>query len=190
MATQIDVINRALIELGKDPITSIDDNSDAARVMRALWATVLDSTLSLSNWGFAGAVAQLATNGEDTLDFRYANKYPLPGEFVKLRRILPEDCSYRLTGDAIFTDAGAPLVISYTQRVVAINRWPALVTEVFSARLAVAAALKLTGSRSMRKSMVDWMETQLSEARHVHSHEHSQETFLMDQWLEARRQGS
>ncbi len=189
MATQIEIVNRALIEMGKDPIASMEDSVEAARVMKSTFNLARDATLSLSNWGFAGAVAKLPkSSNRVTNDFRYENVYPLPGEFVKLRQLLPPNVAYRLTGDAIFANGGPPLVISYTQRVAEINRWPPLVQEVLSARLAVATALKLTGHRSTRKTMLDWLETILAEARHVHSQEHSQEDLNDDIWLAARRQ--
>lgn len=186
MATKVEIINRALIEMGMDPITSIDDSTAAARTMRTLWDMSRDATLCLSNWGFAGAVTKIASTPGETNDYRYSKIFPLPHDFLKLRGTLLTE-HYRLTGDTIFADAGSPLTICYTQRVEEVNRWPVLVQEVLSAKLAVSSALKLTGHRSTRAVMEDWLKAQLMEARHVHSAEHEQDVFQSDEWLAARR---
>ena len=57
--SQVQVVNLALTKLGQDRVTSIDDDIEAARVMRSLWDFTRDAVLASFPWKFAIVSADL-----------------------------------------------------------------------------------------------------------------------------------
>lgn len=53
MSRRIDIINQALSWLGANSITSVEDDSDEARVMKLNYDNARDSTLEAAEWTFA-----------------------------------------------------------------------------------------------------------------------------------------
>ncbi len=191
-ATDVDIANQALIEMGMDTITSLDEQNRTARTMRQLFDRTRDKVNAMQHWGFAITHAALAespeySKGEAVEGQWYESRFPLPSDYLKLMAV--QYCSrYRVVGKSIVADAGAPLRIAYIQRIEDIGKWPVLVADVVAANLAMSSALRLTGQRQVRRSMQDWYTAALAEARFQHSHEHSVETFDADIWLQSRRQ--
>ena len=53
MSARIDVVNRALTWMGEQPITSLEDDSNNALIMKTNYDLSRDSLLELHNWSFA-----------------------------------------------------------------------------------------------------------------------------------------
>lgn len=64
--TQVQIVNRALAELGQNPITTIDDDIRTARFAKQAWAGLRDELLRLHPWNFA---IKRITLGENLLTY-------------------------------------------------------------------------------------------------------------------------
>lgn len=159
MASQVDICNRALIKLGAGQITSITDNTKAARVLSGLWDTVRKAELQKRFWNFALTRTSLAALGA-TPDWGFGYQYQLPVDFLKLNQIndtfIPpglmdyrngDDSPYAIEGQVILTNFGSPLKIRYVKDVTDTSLFDALFTEAFASRLAVEACYAITQSR-------------------------------------------
>lgn len=79
--TRIDICNNALSQLGRDSISSWDDESATARQIKVFYETSVDRLLREHNWNFAMATAKLVeTKNKGIAD------YPVPCA-------VPLDCS-------------------------------------------------------------------------------------------------
>lgn len=82
MAEQIDavtIINRALARIGGGSITSLDEDSDLARQVLAIWSDVSDAALSAYSWNWNRRSRQLDLLAETPVNgFSYA--FGFPGE--------------------------------------------------------------------------------------------------------------
>ena len=76
MATEIEICNLALIEIGDDTITSLTDESKRARQCNLAYPIIRDMTLRDGHWNFAIKRASLAQNSIDPL-FTFSNSFAL-----------------------------------------------------------------------------------------------------------------
>ena len=56
MQTNLEVANSALYDINVDPLTSFDDPSKVARVVKAKFQSVLDEVMSTNNWNCNRAI--------------------------------------------------------------------------------------------------------------------------------------
>jgi hypothetical protein len=165
MASQVEIVNRALLKLGGNPITSISDNSQAARVMSGLWETVRKSEMTKRYWTFALSRAALAALGTPP-DWGYDLQYQLPVDYLKIVQVhdifIPpsfqdyvnaDNSPYSIEGKRILTDFGAPLKIRYVRDVTDPGEFDPLFAEVMASKLAYEACYAITQSLQGREQM-------------------------------------
>lgn len=163
MASQTEIINRALFKLGGNPITSITDNSQAARTMSGLWDTVRKSELTKRYWNFALARASLAALST-TPDWGFDYQYQLPVDFLKIVQVNDvfvapglqdyrntDDSPYAIEGSVILTDFGDPLKIRYVKDITDPGLFDPLFVDVMAAKLAYEACYAITQSLQGRE---------------------------------------
>lgn len=83
MSVRIDVCNYALTVLGEKPITSIEDDSDKARTLKALYYIAKDAVLEGAEWTFATRrfkPAQSSTGPE----WGWSYAYPIPSDIIRV----------------------------------------------------------------------------------------------------------
>ena len=101
MLTPTDVANYALAANDLEPIASIDEASDRAKLIKPIWKPVFETFLAEHSWSFARALsspARLAPDSKDPEPFRYA--YALPEDCIKLVNVtLP--AAFRIYGDPV-----------------------------------------------------------------------------------------
>ena len=60
MATEVSICSNALRRLGDDPITSLTDDTERARLCNSFYPDARDAVLRLHTWNFAVTRASLA----------------------------------------------------------------------------------------------------------------------------------
>lgn len=167
--TQTEIANRALIKLGKNPVTNIDDKDDeAASLIKQSWDILRDSELRNHAWLFAIARAKLPALA-DAPAFGYSHAYQVPSDFIRLVTVNGEYASYdpsvynagdgsrwQLEGRQLLSNDPAPLLLRYVRRVENISQWDASFIDLFSCRLAAELSNKVSGSGSDRQ--LAWSE--------------------------------
>lgn len=86
MASEIQICNMALDELGVDPIQSFTDATKQARVCKRHYEQTRDSLLAKYDWGFARKSADLALLTDEYDGWLYA--YQQPADCLVARKIL------------------------------------------------------------------------------------------------------
>lgn len=198
MASQVEIVNRALLKLGSNVVASIGDNSKQARTMSALWNTVRQTELRRAFWSFALVRTTLAANATAP-SWGYGNAFLLPADFLRLMQVndffsVPsmsdyregDDSLYSIEAGQIFTDLGAPLKIRYVKDATDPGAWDALFVEVMASSLAFEACEALTQSNQKKQLLADERKMTLREAVRVGSIEKPPQGIPDDGWMLAR----
>lgn len=116
MLTPVQICNLALAELEEPAIASFSDGTEASQVAGILFHAVARAVLREHPWSCATERAELAATAVPPL-FGYRYRYPLPRDCLFVRGINQPRHLYtwEVAGDAVETDAPAPLQVTYTR---------------------------------------------------------------------------
>lgn len=189
MATSVVEIGaNALRLLGADPITSLDDPTERARLVQAFWPMVRQAVLRAHPWGFATRFATLARLAEGPA-WRYRYAYQLPTQPYCVRVIEtsldPHDTPWIVSGRTIVTDATS-VKIAYVADVTDPGEYDTLFASAVTARLAAELAYPVTASVQVAAGMWQLYQARLAEARHVDSLEASPQRVRSDDLIRVR----
>lgn len=168
MASRVDIANFALIKLGSgSKITSLTDNSVAARAMNAVYDLVRKSELRARYWSFALKRAKLPASA--TLPaWGYTLAFPLPADFLRIVQVnefylTPALLDYN-TADAsafaieqgqLLCNYTAPLSIRYVFDATDEGTFDPLFVSALASRLAYETCEQITNSTSKRQAAAD-----------------------------------
>lgn len=206
MATQIEVVNRALSKIAVARITSMDDNAVAARAVSAAFNIVRDDELRAHGWSFAMKRVTLAAATEP-VEFGGAYAYPLPTDCLRIWMVGewywngPDLSDYRGGGFAPYSVEGRNLLTSqsttadavpgavrlrYIRKVDDTTQWDANFVEAFACRLAIEVCDELTQSATKKSGMWQEYDQAIRRARRANAIELPPEYIQEDTWVLAR----
>lgn len=158
MASQIDVVNQALILLESDPVTSIDDDTDQAVVMKALWEPSRRFVLRDSDFNFSRTYTDLTADPkapkyvEDGLELTGFHK---PSDEIRVLEVQVDTRPaglWRSSGRWVYVQAeNIGMVYTFDA---AIGLWDDAAAECLSYYLAYKAARAITQSNEIRQQQL------------------------------------
>ena len=83
MSARIDIVNAALVQLGEKPITSLEDDSNSALVMKTIYFIARNAILEDANWTFATKDFTPALNA-DPPAFGWPYAYAIPSDIMRV----------------------------------------------------------------------------------------------------------
>ncbi len=187
MASETDLLNDALGQIGASPITAIDDGSLNANYCKRFYPALLDSLIRAHHWNWALKRIELAQDATAPL-FGYAYSYTLPSDCLKVVEFngantstttLPLNIFFKIEGRALLTNDGT-VKIGYLSRVTDPNIWDGLFYQAIAAWLASKLASAIT--KDTRKGMELLAEAQsiFSEATSVDGQEGTVQPIITD----------
>jgi hypothetical protein len=185
--SEVAIANLALQYLGRGRfITSLDEDSQAARVLRHHLPYARDAVLRAYPWNFAQARAELPADATaPVFEFTYA--YTLPSDCLWCHTIYGANSKdWKIEGGKVLCDIGAPLQIKYTSRVVNFAAADPLFFQCLAARLASDCAVTLTESSDKGANLWQVYQSKLREARAVDAQEGQPERFPQGSWHDGR----
>ena len=200
MASTVDIANFALNNLGASNITSLDENSKAARVVNQRYESVRDAVFRAHPWNCLINRASLAQE-TTTPAFGYTYQYALPTDPFCLRVLefsngtlsYPQDNITNITGGPVFVIEGRKLLtdegtaqIKYIGRVTDTQLYDASLTEALAARLAAEICYAITGSTSMVQIQTSLYEAKVNEARFNDATEGATQRLEASDFIESR----
>jgi len=186
MASKVDICNLALTQLGADRIVAIDEDSENARKMNAVYTRILRSTLRKHPWNFACKEVTLATLAETPVIDDYTYVFQLPSDFIRLVKTdLAETDDYKILGRKIYSNEST-LKIKYVYYVEDPNEYDDLFTDTLAARLAAELAFSISGDKALAKLANDIYRDKLREAKTIDSQEETPDQLTANEWLDAR----
>ena len=192
MATEVSICSNALRKLGDDPITSLTDDTERARLCNAFYEPARDSLLRSHPWNFAitrAALTQLST----TPAYGFAYQYALPTDPYCLRVLEMEYQDYifkienlATEGRVLLTDEGTAKIL-YIARITDTNIFDSLFVDCLTYHLAVKLAYPVTNSASLQAQMQQLYGLKLSEARSVDGQEGFIDGLVSDTFTDFRK---
>ncbi len=144
--TQTQLTNFALTHLEEITLSSFDEDTDTARLVRENWPLFIDRFYEYP-WRFAtttATVAQIITDQDDLRGYRY--KFQLPSDLVNIRKIADSRNSrvtdFTISGDGVFADSDK-IIITYTRQV-EIENLPSFVSHYAAMLLADVLCMGIT----------------------------------------------
>lgn len=190
--SEVGVANLALHMMGRGALlTSLSDNSQAARVMRLALPYARDAVLRSFPWNFAKARATIAAQATAP-DFEFSHQYLLPTDpwCLRVLRVDGLDGSdWRIEGRNLLCNDSGPVSIKYVQRVTDLAQSDPLFVAALATRLAADTALSITESSAKAEDLMRSYQAKLREARAVNSQESQRDDFPQGDWHDARLQG-
>ena len=77
MASQVEIVNMALVQVGGATLSAMTETSEEAIVVNALYSLELDAMLSEHAWNFATRTLVLALTADTYTEWDYAYAYPI-----------------------------------------------------------------------------------------------------------------
>lgn len=200
MPSTVDIANYALNNLGASNISSLDENSKAARIVNQRYEAVRDAVFRAHPWNCLIQRAQLAQE-TDAPAFGYAKQYVLPTNPFCLRVLefsngtlsYPQDNITNNSGGPVFVIEGRKLLtdeavaqIKYIGRITDPQQYDASLVEALAARLAAEVCYAITGSTSMVQIQTSLYEAKINEARFNDATEGATQRLEASDFIESR----
>ena len=185
MASEVQICNLALAKVGDEQITSLTENSKAARLCNLVYEPMRDATLRAHPWNFAIKRIELAANTL-TPAYEYNTQFTLPSDFLRLIGTnMLDTAKFTVEGNQLLCNVSA-LKIKYIYAVTDPNVFDWLFNEALSARIAAELSIAMTDNRSLTVDLFNLFSTKLSDARTADATEGTPDDITADTWLNSR----
>jgi len=192
MATEVSICSKALRLLGDDPITSLTDDSERARLCNSLYGDARDYLLRSHPWNFAITRASLAQLS-DSPAYQYSYQYALPTDPYCLRVLSMEYEDYifkvenfATEGRVLLTDESTAKIL-YIARITDTNRFDPMFTDLLATKLALDLAYPVTNSVNLMAQVQKLFERRLSDARSIDGQEGFIDDLVLDVFTDFRK---
>ena len=189
MATVVGICNRALSYLKAQPITSLTDGTESARIVSRVYDYLRDELLRAHPWNFAtkrAALARLSTTPAWGYDYQFA----LPTDCLRVLAAVGSDeteiSDFKIESRNLLTNEEAVYLL-YVYRVTDPAQYDALFSAALSYRIISEIAYELTSSTAAAEASEKMFDRRISEARGVDAREGTPETvYRPTTWYAAR----
>ncbi len=164
MSARIDIVNTALIQLGANTITSLEDDSRQAEIMKTIYFIARDAILEDANWTFATKDFTPALNAEPPA-FGWSYAYAIPSDIMRVFAVyrgyigpyyrnngrMPEfpQSAHVIVGNSIYSE-DKPIYCKGIRTMEDEGSYSPLFEDAFAQKLAYMAAPALTESNTKR----------------------------------------
>jgi hypothetical protein len=195
MATQLNIVNKALGHIAIAPITSMSENSPAAILASSIWETCRQEVLKGHDWSFATQISTLATASYTIVaqDWIYAYQYPTDALEVwhvyytaqdkrqDFRRVY--DPNSKLT---VLLSNTSNAIAEYTVDITDTTLYDANFVSVLAYFLAANMAKPLTGDQALADGLLKIYNAYVSDAERMSSYEAGGPTEPRSAFVDAR----
>ncbi len=188
MISTVGICNLALLQIGEDPITSLDEKSKAARTCRVLYEPSRNAVFESFPWSFALQRETLAPlTGPAPTPWAYA--YQKPADCLRVEEIISptrdKPVPFAVEGDGILTDqAGA--VLLYVQPITDPTRLSPQFVAALASYLASGLAMPLTGDEAKAKMCLQIYQSALQTARTTQANQGRPPAQPLPPWIAVR----
>jgi len=183
MSTQLDICNSALIKLGAELITTIDDNNKRAKLCKSQYQKIKRKMLNETPWNFAIKREELEENGDTPL-FGFGYSFDLPSDFIRGLDFETIKREWQREGKTILAD-DSTVKIRYIADV-AEDLFSPTFEEVLALNLAYELSYAMVQSTAFREALLVDSERLLAKARSYDAQEGTPTPFMEDTYLNVR----
>ena len=184
MSIDINTVNRALLKLGVNAISSPDEESARAETVRNIYNDCVDYLLSQYDFYFAQKQVSLAQVDDEPV-FGYSKVYRLPSDFIRLVEVA-KGVKYEIIGKTIYSNADK-LSIRYVYKNYDPSTYSPLFKELLSVRLAFELSPYVKEDRIFTQQMYNEEIDKINNAANRESMQNDDEFMPEDSWVYSRR---
>lgn len=175
--TEAGIASSALRLVGAQPISSLNDDNDRARICRQFYEETVREVTSRAPWGFAKARTSLAQLlAAPSWGFDHA--YQLPAGVTRiLETDIPLGTPWQREGDTLITDADSVSIL-YIMRVTDPNLWPDYFVPCVIRLLAAKVAYPIAKSEKLAEQQHAIYEDLLADAMSYDGQEGTQDQIV------------
>jgi len=196
MASEVDICNIALNNLGASNITSLTEDSKAGRLCNQRYEFSRDTVFRSHPWNCLVTRIELAQDA-DTPAFGFDYQYTLPANCLRVITLWTAstdnsqaamdsgDVMFKIETRKLLTNESTAKII-YLARVEDPNEYDSLLVEAIAARLSAEICYAITGSAALLTPMLATYEAKIKEARFVDASEGMPDRILSETFVESR----
>lgn len=184
MADQISICNSALVKVGADRISSIDEDNKRAKILKATWDETRDAALRAHPWHFAKKRVTLVPIATAPA-WGYDYQFNVPNDCLKLLTTEPDDLDF-ITENSLILANESSLNLLYLYRHVDWSKWDSMFAEAMAWRFASDIAYALTQSIALVQQCEKKFQNMLAEARSANGSEGVIKGLEADDWTRSR----
>ena len=165
----VGICNGALNQLGATTILSLTEDSKNARLCNSRYTQVRDAVFRSHPWNCLQVRLELPQS-TTTPAWGFKFQFDLPGDCLRLLKILDYDSNYKVEGRAILSN-NETMKILYISRIEDTAQYDELLRETLSAALGADIAYAITSNNTTSQNMLVTYQEKLKDARFVDSTE-------------------
>lgn len=185
MSSQTEIANYALVKVGANKITDINDsNSTEAVTVKTIYNQVRQSLLRSANWSFARIRSSLAQL-ETAPAFEFSFAYQLPSDFIKLVQVYNPCSNWKKLSGQLHSD-DTTMNIEYIADITDENDFDPLFEECVALKIATEICFKFSSNATLESTLRQQLEMKLREAKTINAKENSYRQLPDGSWVNSR----
>jgi hypothetical protein len=190
MATEVSICSNALRRLGDDPITTLTDDTERARLCNAFYASSRDAVLRSHSWNFAITRTSLARLTA-TPAYGFAYQYAIPSDCMRVLSMEHPDYIFKIEnepthGRVLLTDESTAKIM-YISQITNTILFDSMFVDTLTSKLAADLAYPVTNSPKVQADMSKLYLNKLSEARSIDGQEGFIDDLVSDTFTDFRK---
>lgn len=187
--SDLGIVNSALIKLGVETITALDNTTRQGKIMNEQYAKMRDALTYDHPWNFATKWVSLDENGTAQtvhLNPDYTYEFNLPTGYLRIWRSEFDDDEYEVIDGKLYSNSSSVTVMIIMQVTDPTKFSPAF-AEALSLKLAADTCYALVQSNSLKGTYISEMQSYLPKVRSGDAQENPARLQQRDIFLDARR---
>jgi len=196
MPSVTSICNQALSRLGATNIINIDDDTESARLCKAVYDNLRDTVLEEHQWSFAIGRYELPVATGGGTPGQYANRFLIPIQVINVIRASddpddrkPNSLGWRIEGEYIVSDANT-MYIKTVDKVTDPNKYSPMFTQALAIRIASELAWAITQSASTANGLLQEYARLMSLAAQKDGQQGTTERIRSGRYRQVRALGS
>lgn len=196
MASVTSICNQALARLGAPKIVNIDDDTESARLCKAVYDDLLGTVLEEHQWSFAIGRYELPVTPGGGLPGQFSNKFLIPVNVINIIRASDDAddrnsnaTTWRVEGGYVVSDAER-MYIKTVDRIIDPNAYTPMFRQAFAIRIAAEIAWAVTQSASVASGLLQEYARLMSLAAQKDGQQGTTERIRSGRYIKSRMAGT
>ena len=190
MATEVSICSNALRRLGDDPITTLTDDTERARLCNAFYPSSRDAVLRSHSWNFSITRTSLARL-TDAPAYGFAYQFAIPSDCLRVISMEYPDNIFKIEnlpshGRVLLTDEATANIL-YISQITNTILFDSMFVDTLTAKLSSDLAYPVTNSPKVQTEMEKLYQNKLSEARSIDGQEGFIDDLVSDVFTDFRK---
>lgn len=194
-ASEVEIVNSALIKLGERTIASLDDNRKAARKAKVQYPRQRKKLLRSYRWNFAVTRSPVLGAALPAPLYGFTSRFLMPVDCLRVLGLHDENepqenytsstIPFKVEGRHIYTDETA-LKLFYIADVTDVSKFDPMFEEVLAISLAIDLAYDLSAGFDHPRNLKVELQQAIKDARNSNAIEGTPEIIVIDDWIASR----